>query len=104
MPPLIHPHRDDLELATVLAALGDPYRLAIVRKLAETEGCMACNEAAPCPDMAKSTLSHHFRILREAGVIRTEKRGVEHRNVLRQDDLEARFPGLVEAVLKLMAN
>ncbi len=53
---------------------------------------MSCCQAAPAADMAKSTLSHHFRILREAGLIRTAKRGVENRNSLRLDDVNERFP------------
>lgn len=53
--------------------------------------------------MAKSTLSNHFRILREAGLIRTVKQGVEHRSVLREEDINARFPGLLKLVLTLAA-
>ena len=62
---------------------------------------MSCSEATPCPDMAKSTLSNHFRILREAGMIRTIKKGVENRNTLRADDINAKFPGLLKLILKL---
>ena len=77
----VHPARDEITLAGVLAALADPMRLRIVKSLAAQNDCMSCTEAAPCPDMAKSTLSNHFRILREAGLIRTSKQGVQHRNV-----------------------
>jgi DNA-binding transcriptional ArsR family regulator len=51
--------------------------------------------------MAKSTLSNHFRILREAGLVRTSKQGVEHRNVLREEDINARFPKLLKTILSL---
>ena len=95
----VHPSRDDITLAGVLEALADPMRLRIVKSLTSRDTCLSCTEAAPCPDMAKSTLSNHFRILREAGLIRTEKRGVENRNTLREEDLEARFPGLLKTIL-----
>lgn len=95
----VHPSRDDITLEGVLAALSDPMRLRIVKSLVRKHGCMSCTEAAPCPEMAKSTLSNHFRILREAGLIQTEKKGVEHRNVIRLDDVEQRFPGLLKMIL-----
>lgn len=80
-------------------ALSDPMRLRIIKGMVRQQGCMSCTEAAPCPNMAKSTLSNHFRVLREAGLIHTEKRGVEHRNIVRLDDMEARFPGLLKTIL-----
>lgn len=96
----VHPATKEITLAGVLGALADPMRLRIVSSLLKKNDCMSCSEAAPCPDMAKSTLSHHFRILREAGIIRTSKIGVENRNVLRLDDINARFPGLLKQILK----
>ena len=101
MKAFIHPGRDDLSLTTVLAALADPMRLKIVKRLMIETGCQSCTGAAPCPKMAKSTLSHHFRILREAGLVRTVKQGVEHRNSLRLDDMNAQFPGLLDAIMQL---
>lgn len=95
----VHPSRDDITLEGVLEALSDPMRLRIVRALVAQQGCLSCTEAAPCPDMAKSTLSNHFRILRQAGLVMTSKKGVEHRNVIRLDDIEARFPGLLKMIL-----
>jgi DNA-binding transcriptional ArsR family regulator len=95
----VHPSREDITLAGVLAALADPMRLRIVKSLLEQHDCMSCTEAAPCPDMAKSTLSNHFRVLREAGLIRTSKKGVEHRNVVREADINARFPRLLKTIL-----
>jgi len=96
----VHPSQDDMTLAGVLGALADPMRLRIIKSMMKQNGCMSCSEATPCPGMAKSTLSNHFRILREAGLIRTTKQGVEHRNVVRSDDLQARFPGLLKLILK----
>ena len=97
----VHPSTDDISLAGVFGALGDPMRLRIIKGMMKKDGCMSCSEAMPCPDMAKSTLSNHFRILREAGLIRTAKRGVENRNTVREDDINARFPGLLKLILKL---
>ena len=93
---LYHPERNTISLAGVLYALGDPVRLEIVRSLAvESERpCAAFNIA-----IAKSTLSHHFRVLREAGVITSRKEGTQHLNSLRRKDLDALFPGLLDAVL-----
>lgn len=96
----VHPSKDDITLAGILGALADPMRLQILKSLMKKEGCMSCSEAAPCPKMAKSTLSHHFRILREAGLIRTTKQGVENRNVLRAAEINEKFPGLLKSVLK----
>ncbi len=86
-------------MAGVLAALADPMRLRIVKSLIAQNDCMSCIEAAPCPGIAKSTLSYHFRILREAGLIHTSKQGVQHRNVLREADINARFPKLLKTIL-----
>ena len=95
----VHPSREDITLAGVLAALAEPMRLRIVKNLLERKDCMSCTEAAPCPDIAKSTLSNHFRVLREAGLIQTSKKGVEHRNVVREADINARFPKLLKTIL-----
>ncbi|MBI1362510.1 MAG: metalloregulator ArsR/SmtB family transcription factor [Proteobacteria bacterium] len=97
MSKFFHPRTDDLQLPSILAALGDDIRLCIVRKLAEGEA-LACQNCAP-DGVAPSTLSYHFKILRDAGLIKTEKRGVSHYNSLRAADVEQRFPGLLHAVL-----
>ena len=99
MAQFVHPAREDITLAGVLAALADPMRLRIVKSLLAQDDCLSCKEAAPCPDMAKSTLSNHFRILREAGLIETTKKGVEHRNVVREADINARFPRLLKTIV-----
>jgi DNA-binding transcriptional ArsR family regulator len=96
---LVHPSKDDITLAGVLNALSDPMRLRIIKSLLGNDACMSCTDATPMPGMAKSTLSHHFRVLRESGLIQTSKRGVEHRNVVRVEDINARFPKLLETVL-----
>src|SRR5271170_5332602 len=96
----VHPAAEDIALAGVLGALSDPMRLRIFKKLLESrDGRLSCTAAAPCPGMAKSTLSHHFRVLREAGLIRTSKQGVEHRNVVRVADINARFPRLPKTIV-----
>jgi DNA-binding transcriptional ArsR family regulator len=90
------PAREDLTLADVLDALADPIRLAIVRELA-TLSESACG-ALTVP-VAESTRSHHLRTLREAGVTRTRVVGTQRLVSLRRDDLDARFPALLDAVL-----
>ncbi|HEV2975311.1 MAG TPA: helix-turn-helix domain-containing protein [Solirubrobacteraceae bacterium] len=94
---LYHPQTDELELAGVLHALSDPQRLRIVREL------VADPEPRPCGtlelDVSKSTRTHHFRVLREAGVVRQEALGTSRFTSLRREDLDERFPGLLDAVL-----
>jgi DNA-binding transcriptional ArsR family regulator len=92
-----HPDTHDFDLPQVLYALGDPTRLAIVKKLSECEG-MSCGDV--CCDTPRSTLTHHLKILRESGLITTEKHGQTHFNSLRKTDLETRFPGLLKSVLQ----
>jgi DNA-binding transcriptional ArsR family regulator len=97
----VHPADEDITLAGVLGALSDPMRLRILKKLLEKRaGSLSCSAAAPCPEMAKSTLSHHFRVLRDAGLIRTTKQGVENLNCVRWKDVNARFPGLLKGIMK----
>jgi DNA-binding transcriptional ArsR family regulator len=91
-----HPAAEEFELAAVLHALSDPVRLRIVRDLADAG---ACNCGAFAVPVAKSTLSHHLRVLREAGVTFTEPAGTQRLVSLRSGDLDARFPGLLGAVL-----
>jgi DNA-binding transcriptional ArsR family regulator len=94
---LYHPERQNISLPSVLYALGDPIRLEIVRLLAvQGEQCCAGFDFA----IAKSTMSNHFKILRESGIVLTRKEGTQHINQLRREDLEALFPGLLDTVLK----
>ena|SRR5436190_17063605 len=94
---LHHPERDEIELASVLHALSDPQRLHIVHELASDSSPRPCGSIEL--DVTKSTMTHHFRVLREAGVIRQERVGTTKLTALRRDDLEARFPGLLDAVI-----
>ncbi len=81
----------------MLHALSDPHRLEIVRRLDEDSAPRACGTFGF--DLSKSTMTHHFRTLREAGVIRQEREGTTKLTSLRREDLDARFPGLLDAVL-----
>ncbi len=95
-----HPDPDRISLADVLYALGDPVRLEIVRRLAiEGERPCACLCIGVDASIAKSTMSHHFRILRAAGVIFTRKEGTQLLNSLRREDLDRLFPGLLNIVV-----
>ncbi|HEV7527425.1 MAG TPA: helix-turn-helix domain-containing protein [Solirubrobacteraceae bacterium] len=94
---LHHPTTEELELPTVLHALSDPQRLLIVRKLSAEPEPRACG--AFDVNVSKSTCTHHFRVLREAGVIEQRRLGTARLNSLRRDDLDRRFPGLLDAVL-----
>lgn len=91
-----HPKPADIELTRVLYALSDPVRLDVVRQLA-SDGPATC--AALDGGRPKSSMSHHFRVLREAGVVFTTHDGPTHMNELRRDDLDQRFPGLLASVL-----
>jgi DNA-binding transcriptional ArsR family regulator len=95
--PIAHPDREQIELAAILHALSDPVRLRIVRALAGGEELTCGGFALP---VTKSTCTHHFKVLREAGVIRQRQEGTTRLNTLRRDDLEARFPGLIETILR----
>jgi DNA-binding transcriptional ArsR family regulator len=97
---LVHPDRAELRFTTVLAALSDPVRLAIVARLAdvESDGELACTTFAL--PVSKSTQSGHFRALREAGVIHQRDEGTRRLNRLRRDDLDARFPCLLDLAIR----
>ncbi|SHI27235.1 DNA-binding transcriptional regulator, ArsR family [Pollutimonas bauzanensis] len=96
MRPFKHPAASELALERVLYALSDSIRLDIVRHLARVE-------AATCGELdggrPKSTVSHHFKVLREAGLVFTKNDGTTHLNTLRRADIESRFPGLLAAIL-----
>jgi DNA-binding transcriptional ArsR family regulator len=98
MPELLHPSRDEIELSAVLHALSDPVRLEMVRHLAGAPEERSCG-SFDVP-VTKSTCTHHFKVLREAGVIRQRREGRTHLNALREDDLDARFPGLLATILQ----
>ncbi|UII73609.1 helix-turn-helix domain-containing protein [Pseudomonas sp. HN11] len=91
-----HPPLEDLTLERLLYALSDPVRLEIVR-------CLAAVPEATCGELdggrPKSSMSHHFRVLRDAGLVHTRSVGTTHMNSLRADVLEQRFPGLLKCIL-----
>jgi DNA-binding transcriptional ArsR family regulator len=93
---IAHPAREEIELAAVLHALSDPMRLRIVAALAEDRERTCGGFGLP---VTKSTCTHHFKVLREAGVIHQRQQGTARLNSLRREDLEARFPGLLKTVL-----
>jgi DNA-binding transcriptional ArsR family regulator len=95
--PLIHPDVDDLDLFQIMSALADPIRLGIVMTLSDSS-CLACS----CfyPHLSKSALSRHLRLLREAGLIRQHDVGTRRINTLRKEELDRRFPGLIDLVIK----
>ncbi|MCC5022187.1 MAG: helix-turn-helix transcriptional regulator [Candidatus Synoicihabitans palmerolidicus] len=98
MAALEFPAADQLELTGVMYALSDPTKLAIVRQLASSRGRPLSICTALLGDRPKSSMSHHFKILRKAGVIETTTMGKEHLNRLRTTDLDAKFPGLLKVV------
>jgi DNA-binding transcriptional ArsR family regulator len=93
----IHPTIDQFCIETVLSALGDPIRLRIIRSLSHREEttCSCCNI-----DLPKSALSHHFKVLREAGLIRVRIEGKQRFLSIRYEELENRFPGLLTSVIE----
>lgn len=91
-----HPALDEVALTTVLAALADPIRLGLVRLLSDGVERQWGELDAP---VAKSTLSHHLKVLRSSGVTRTREEGTRCYVRLRGDELEERFPGLLTSVL-----
>ncbi|MHB1285958.1 MAG: ArsR/SmtB family transcription factor [Leptospirales bacterium] len=95
---LYHPSETDFRLPNILHALSDPIRLSIVRELART-GLRSCG-TFDLP-VEKSTASHHFRILREAGIIHMQPMGSQYVNSLRRTEVDSRYPGLLDAILNV---
>ncbi|QAY72070.1 transcriptional regulator [Agromyces protaetiae] len=100
---LPHPAASDITLGGILFALSDPERLAIARQVSGGPTDMAAC-AATDPDMPKSTRSHLFKVLRENGVIRNEPNGRRRTISLRRDEIDERFPGLLDAILGASAE
>ena len=92
-----HPAASALDLATIMRTVGDPLRLDIVRLLADDRP-RPCSEVSSAMGLPVSTCSYHLRLLREAGVTRTRAEGTQRFISLRRDDLEDRFPGLVDVL------
>jgi len=96
---LHHPPPEDIDLPGLLHALSDPMRLEIVRSLfCAQQGSLSCKQIEL--PVSKATASHHFKVLREAGVIAQHDEGTRRISHLRSDDLERRFPGLLDSVLR----
>jgi DNA-binding transcriptional ArsR family regulator len=106
MRPLFHPSLDDVRLETILHALSDPDRVAIFAEISGGGCAETCSAFAAIRDrvIPKSSLSHHFKVLREAGLIRSERNGVAMRNTSRCAEVDARFPGLIDALLSAYAR
>jgi len=100
MTPLAHPSSDSLRLERVLHALGDTARLTMFRTIAASDG-LSCGEI--CSAQPRSTLSHNTRVLRDAGLITSERQGKTLVNRARTADLESRFPGLMAVILSPQA-
>ncbi|MDF2986701.1 MAG: putative transcriptional regulator [Eubacterium sp.] len=94
---LFHPNLEQICLSTVLNALGDPTRLQIIKNLAHKNEttCASCNI-----DLPKSALSHHFKVLRESGLINVRIEGKQRFLSIRFEELEQKFPGLLDSVIK----
>lgn len=101
MRPLFHPAIEDIQPEAILYALSDPERAAIFAWLAGAGCGGTCSALADLGDrtIPKSSLSNHFKVLRESGLIRSERQGVEMRNQTRCAELDERFPGLIRAIL-----
>ncbi|GJD96482.1 ArsR/SmtB family transcription factor [Methylobacterium iners] len=106
MRPLFHPAIEDVSPEAVLHALSDPSRAAIFANIMRA-GCVeACSALSAVGDrvIPKSSLSNHFKVLREAGLIRSERHGIEMRNYSRWAEVNARFPGLLAAIINAYAS
>ncbi len=101
MRPLFHPSVEDVTVEAILHALSDPVRVAIYADIVGSECSQNCSAFLSVSNKAipKSTLSQHFKALRDAGLIHSERRGVEMHNTSRCVEIESRFPGLIKAIV-----
>jgi DNA-binding transcriptional ArsR family regulator len=101
MRPLFHPSIEDITVEGILHALSDPVRVAIFTDIATSECSQNCTNFVNVSErpIPKSTLSQHFKALREAGLIRGERRGVEMQNTSRCTEIDQRFPGLIASIV-----
>ncbi len=106
MRPLFHPASEDITVEGLLHALSDPVRSAIYREIASATAPLTCSNFLTIRDrdIPKSTLSQHFKVLREAGLIRSERHGVEMHSTARDREIDARFPGLLAAIVAAHAR
>jgi DNA-binding transcriptional ArsR family regulator len=102
MRPLFHPSVEDVTVEAILHALSDPVRVAIYADIVAQDCTQNCSSFLHIQDQVipKSTLSQHFKVLREAGLIRGERRGVEMYNASRCAEIDARFPGLIGSIVR----
>jgi DNA-binding transcriptional ArsR family regulator len=101
MRPLIHPSIEDITVEGIMYALSDPVRVAIFADIAGSGCAQNCSNFVNVGEkpIPKSTLSQHFKALREAGLIRGERQGVEMQNTSRCAEIDKRFPGLIAAIV-----
>lgn len=106
MKPLLHPSVESITVEGILHALSDPVRAAIFAEIADSDGTMTCSTFLTVRDrnIPKSTLSQHFKVLRDSGLIRSERQGVEMRSSSRCAEIEARFPGLMPAIVDALGR
>jgi DNA-binding transcriptional ArsR family regulator len=97
----LHPAKNQITLPNVLFALSDPTRLQIIKAISQHNEINCCDIEL---NLSKSTTSRHFRVLREAGIIRMEPRGIVCLNSLRREELNDLFPGLLDSVLQAMES
>jgi DNA-binding transcriptional ArsR family regulator len=99
--PLFHPSAEDITVEGILHALSDPVRVRIFAEIAKADCPQTCSAFLEVYEKAvpKSTLSQHFKVLREAGLVRSERRGVELHSTPRHDDLHDRFGRLITAII-----
>jgi DNA-binding transcriptional ArsR family regulator len=101
MRPLFHPSVEDVTVEAILHALSDPVRVAIFAQIVASECSQNCSNFLNMREktIPKSTLSQHFKALRDAGLIRGERRGIEMHNTSRCREIDKRFPGLIAAIV-----
>lgn len=94
---LFHPNIEQLNLSTILSALADPIRLSLIKNITNNPEatCSNCNI-----NLAKSALSHHFKVLRQSGLIKVRIEGKQHFLSVRYDEIEGRFPGVLSSIIK----
>ena len=95
-----HPPIDQIELTDIMYAFADPTRIEIIRQLVKSDRAMTCGELNL--NRPKSSMSHHFKILREAGVLETIIEGKEHLNTLRLKEVNEKFPNLLSVLLEII--
>src|SRR5258708_34942880 len=102
MRPLFHPSMQDVTVEGILHALSDPVRVSIFSDIANATGSQTCSNFLTVSEkeIPKSTLSQHLKALREAGLIRGERVGVQMRLASRCGEIEKRFPGLIQAIVR----